>query len=311
MSTPEAAAEDASIGYAFLSLCALMVAYGLSKVATKFVEALFGVAGGILGHIPWIGGITTGPLHSIEQRLTNALGDASASFDAGAASYFHSLASQVEAMAANIRNNGAGFLALAKWAAHHIAGQSIEEQLRNERAKVAHAQAVAQAAAQSVSVAKGLAQENHPPAYVYKAGAIAAELPGVIGRDIPNLRDQVQAAERSISDLWKRVKGKTISLGSLAFTGAAVWALTKVGAGWLRCSNWRKIGNAGCNLTQDALNALLLAFGVVVATEGLVKFAEEEKAVLVGFEDAARTFWHADTPGPGGDRALGAASSDG
>jgi hypothetical protein len=262
-------------GADLLLLLGYMVAAGMVYVMYHFTRA---VSGGISiagVHIPGLSSILPSPVNAVFHWMEREMASALAGLDAQVATYWHQLSVEVRAMAATIEQDAHALYVVAKWAYTHAAGPSLAEQIRNAREKAAHAQATSAAAAQAATHANAIARANHPPAYVYKMGAIAAELPGVIGRDIPNLRDTVAAAERAISDLWKRVRGNAIAYGSLAFTGAAVWALTRVGAGWLRCSNWRRIGRAGCNMNPALLDSLLAGSLALSGGFSIVALAEE------------------------------------
>lgn len=82
-----------------------------------------------------------------------------------------------------------------------------------------------------------------------EAGAIAAPIPWV-GREIGSARDLAQRALDSVRGLRKR-------LAAAAIGGAAIYALGRIGAGWLKCSNWQKIGRQGCRMPGHLLDDLL------------------------------------------------------
>jgi hypothetical protein len=102
-------------------------------------------------------------------------------------------------------------------------------------------------------------------------------------------RSRVAARERaqslSIARLWKWVRGRRGSLTTGAFVGAFAWALGKLGASWIRCNNWRRIGREVCRLPSSRITTLLGLLAGTLALANLRTLAEFAEAVE---EDAAR-----------------------
>jgi len=52
---------------------ALIVVLGLIAVVTAFVNAVFGFAGGIFAHIPFLNRVIAAPMHRVQQHTTEEL----------------------------------------------------------------------------------------------------------------------------------------------------------------------------------------------------------------------------------------------
>lgn len=92
-----------------------------------------------------------------------------------------------------------------------------------------------------------------------QAGAIAAPIPWV-EHEIGAARALAERALARVREMRKLLAGATI--GALAIV-----ALGRIGAGWVKCSNWQKIGRAGCRIPTRLLDDLLgLAVDFLVVT---------------------------------------------
>lgn len=133
--------------------------------------------------------------------------------------------------------------------------------------------------------------------------AVAAALPGLIAHDLPYLewlKDHLKALEKALAGaaagtigvvvglpkdlvgIRKRLaKLERISATSIA-AGAVALALAKLGASWVRCNNWKRIGREVC-LADSTLITELLGLGitaaVVVDFREIVKLAQSVETV--------------------------------
>jgi hypothetical protein len=59
--------------------------------------------------------------------------------------------------------------------------------------------------------------------------------------------------------------------------GAALvaFSLARLGLGWLRCGNVKKVGKRLCGMNPDLLDALLIGTTLIVGTISLREFAKE------------------------------------
>lgn len=133
--------------------------------------------------------------------------------------------------------------------------------------------------------------------------AVAVAIPGLIAHDLPYfewLRKHLKALERVIAggaagalggllDLPKDLVGirkrlarlEKLGIGGLA-AGAVAAALAALGASWIRCNNWKRLGRAGCQLDSTLITELLglgLTATVVVEFREIVKLAQSVETV--------------------------------
>lgn len=133
--------------------------------------------------------------------------------------------------------------------------------------------------------------------------AVAVAIPGLIAHDLPSfdwLRKHLKALERVIAggagaviggitglpkdlvNIRKRLaRLEKLGIGGLA-AGAVAAALAALGASWIRCNNWKRIGREVC-LTDSNLITELLGLGitatVVVEFREIVKLAQSVETV--------------------------------
>jgi hypothetical protein len=133
--------------------------------------------------------------------------------------------------------------------------------------------------------------------------AVAVAIPGLIAHDLPYfdwLRKHLKALERVIAGgtvgalggllhLPKDLVGirkrlarlERLGIGGLA-AGAVAAALAALGASWIRCNNWKRLGRAGCQLDSSVITELLglgLTATVVVEFREIVKLAQSVETV--------------------------------
>jgi hypothetical protein len=248
-------------------------AWGLMMLLTLFVRAMFGTVTGAIGWIPFAGSIVTRPIHKIEQKVSHLIGGAVAPIDAHIATNFHRLAAIVRGIPSQLVDD-AGLIfglaaalvvlpskALVQWMIHWRV-QPITS-LVHTQAKTLHRHD-AQTKALSHSVAQG----------VYPRLKVGDNTLGrVITRDLPALRAGELTLEREFVNLRKWIAARKVSLTTGAFIGASVWALGKLGLGWIRCSNWKRAGRSICGLNASIFEALLADLLILLSAFSIVEFA--------------------------------------
>jgi uncharacterized protein YejL (UPF0352 family) len=114
----------------------------------------------------------------------------------------------------------------------------------------------------------------------------------VIGRDLDVIRAREAGLEHGAIRTWKWIRAHPNALASTVFAGAVAWALARLGAGWVRCGNWRKIGRGVCAAPTgeiDALIALLAAGATVASFRELVKLGQQvERGVAEVLQEVAK-----------------------
>lgn len=283
-----------------LALIGCAVALGLVYSAHQLVSALFSVGqtvlGETLGRIPWLGGKVLAPLHRIEQRVNNYLTKIVTGLEGAVADSWHNLANAAVFMGRAIVATAeaawrVGWYVEVKFPLKVISAlahrgvrgaQALWRQIEAQRVRV-------QTVVRVIERPTG-----GPIAAGVKAGtrAIVGELQGVerwigtkgrvayreatvdLPRDIAGLR----ARDLSLGRLYERLRKRLAKLDKLtvgtAFAGAVAIALSRLGAGWIRCSNWNRIGRTVCRspfTDIEGLLALLVAEQAIRDLPGLVR----------------------------------------
>lgn len=266
------------------------VALGLALLSKQVVKALFAIGTGLIGHIPWLGGFVTGPLHSIEQRLTNALGSAAQGLEARIGTLFHSLARLFEeawsktAEAFQLIYAVATLLdSLASWKGVLALYQSL---VGKDRATVTNIREAGKTAAQAKARADHAAKTASQA--VARSQAIPADV--VLPGDLAGLRERVKATEDAIGRLWERTKALGVGAAGGVAVGALALALGKLGIGWGRCSNVNKVGKTLCGVNPDLLDSLLAGTALVLGSISIVELAKACQEITGACEDGVSFF---------------------
>ena len=266
-----------------------LVVIGLIAIVTAFVAALVYVLNKTVGRLPLVGGVISVVAHSVEDGVTTTLAGWSASAHRHLGAALHSLARAVDWLGHELEQHSKLLWAIAGL----LIGPNTVAELRALIHRLLHGQAQQHAFNQAQT------RDNHSTRAQVKAAAreahvahkAAVAIPGQLSRewDIPKLRDQVKELEDGALHTFKWIRSHPLSLATGAFAGAVAVALQRIGASWIRCSNWRNIGRVGCSLEADALSGLLGAFFTVEALANLrtlVKVAQEaEHGVAAGIKD--------------------------
>jgi hypothetical protein len=262
-----------------VDLTAFFVALGLCIIAIYFVRALFGTAGSVVGWIPWVGSKIQGSLHTIEQKITNELGKVVAGLDAGISWSWYQLAHLGEWMANEIKRNASTVLALAGLVTSPLsipAWRSLWMRLNGRVDVIPHAVKATIAAAARPLGARLARLEAWTHARIrVLSHAIDVTLP----HDIAGLRKQSRTAERTAENAWKWIKSHERLFGGLAFAGLVAAALGRLGAGWVRCRNWERIGKQVCATDPSVIEDLLAGVLLLAGTFSIVEFVRDAQAV--------------------------------
>lgn len=98
--------------------------------------------------------------------------------------------------------------------------------------------------------------------------------------------------EREGEALSKRIDRLARRVAPAAIVAAVVVALSKVGAGFVRCAKVKKVGRQVCGMDNDLLDSLLADTLLVVGTISLVEFAEGLQAGMDDLTPQVRRFWN-------------------
>lgn len=267
------------------------VTYGVSRAAEQVARAFFGTLSGAVGWIPFVGDVLTAPIHKVAQKINHVLAAAALASEREIGDALHTLAALVRAVGQAIENAPMLAYALAKYVTTLL---SVSEWRKfytslvgRDRVQFATAKEAKQIAA------KIRAREGHTAKVAAHAQARSVALPGEIAHDwnIPGLRDRVKELEDGAVETWKwiRTHGRTVAAG--AFVGTVAWALSRLGASWIRCRNWKRIGRQVCATDPSTIESLLADMLVVAGSLSLVEFARELQPIVNDSARVVQAFW--------------------
>jgi hypothetical protein len=254
---------------ALFAFCALIVAIGMVKLVDAISRAFFGTVGGAIGWIPFAGKVVKHSLHKIEQKISHSLGQAERKLDAGVAMTWNNCAHLVAWTGAELEGLAKGAWHLAQQAkgfvTHRVVTHVVRVTVKPVRAVATNATHAAQhawdeARAVSHSVAHGV----YP-----RLQAAEWEIEHVLEPTVAGLRARTRALEHGGTRLWRWLRTHPQTVATGAFVGAVSFALTRLGGGWIRCANWRKLGRRVCRMPMTDIDALLGLFVAVEVIENL------------------------------------------
>ena len=248
-------------------LTAFLLVYGLHYNAHRFVQGLVDAIKRIVPIVNPIAAIIGWPLAKIGQALLAPLNDFVTGTDAHVGLSFHQLARLVRRTYAEVAALSQTTALLAKaltgaatsrdlgtlWHALTVRAQAIAHQLDVLRANVK-------------TTAVGLAHRIDG-AVLPRVRGLEHELDHVIDPEIAGLRKRTRTLEEEALRTFRWFKVHKWLATEAAFAGAVALALSRLGAGWIRCSSARSFfKNRGCgvwHLFDDLLG--LLADAIVLA----------------------------------------------
>lgn len=294
----------------------LLVSLAFAVAARKIVEGLGGVLGFVVGHIPWLGNAASSAVHDVERVLISPIVSAEQYIDNQIAVCWHKLARLAQwqaheieqhakllaliaglltgGLSAKQRDELTGIVAGYLHRLVHAAGSVIHETIAKTVYvyRTVNHYVVPKVGSLSKSVAVALPRELDR--LRSRERALAHEVDVVIPRDLAALRKQAAADAAHGIGLFRWLRQHATAAASVAFAGAVAIALRRLGLGWVRCANWRRIGKTGCGLDASLLESLLADAALLAGTYSLVEFAREMVGVT---ETAVRpivSFWQAD-----------------
>jgi len=238
-------------------LTAFLLAYGLHYNVKPFVQGFVDAIKRVVPIVNPIAAIIGWPLAKIGQALLAPLNDFVTGTDAHVGLSFHQLARLVRRTYAEVAALSQTTALLAKaltgaatsrdlgtlWHALTVRAQAIAHQLDVLRANVR-------------TTAVGLAHRIDG-AVLPRVRGIEHELDHVIEPDIAGLRKRTRTLEEEALRTFRWFKVHKWLATEAAFAGAVALALSRLGAGWIRCGNVRKVGRTLCGLPGNLLNDLL------------------------------------------------------
>lgn len=238
-------------------LAACIFILGCLYVVDGFVRALFGTLTGTIGWIPYLGHVLRAPVHRIEQKVSHSLGHAEQGFDKRIGTSWHKLGHVARLIGRELEGQAKLLWAIAgvlsKLTDYHTVLRlirALEHPIRT--LQHIHTRLLRQEAARARAAEHKIDHGVFPQLRTIEAG-----LAHVIDLDIPGLRARDRALADQLGRLGRWVHGRRVALTTGAFLGAFAWALHRLGGSWIRCGNWRKIGNHVCHIPHDLIEALV------------------------------------------------------
>jgi len=275
----EAIPPNPAVAYglaALFTLAAVIVAIGMVKLVNAIARSFFGTVSGLVGWIPFAGEVLETSLHKIEQKISHGLGSAERTLDAHIATTWHTLARTVTRLANDAKAAAVFDWRMSKYLNAFATVLQTRHLIKTATAPITAAnagqdQAIAQERARQRALHKSVAQGVYPR---LKANEVYDRTVTKPATDA--IRSEAKAAEAQAIALYRWLVRHRTSVLAGAFVGAAAWALTRLGGGWIRCKNWRAIGKKVCSLPWSLIESLLglgLAFGVVIDPLATAKVA--------------------------------------
>jgi hypothetical protein len=280
--------------FPFAVLAGYFVAWGMVFCMDAIVRAFFGTVTGAVGWIPFAGRVISSPLHAIEKKLTSFLGGLEAHFEHQMATRWHTLAQLVRQYAADTVATATAFATLA----HKIAyvygeaasgklGARFQKWVLGELSKLHGITKIVVRTTKVIEhsdvgpIAAGAASRVKP---------VAHALEHVIEWDLPRLRSRDRYLTDQVGRLWRWTRAHGREAASGVALGALVFALGRLGIGWARCSNVRKLGRGACGMNPDLLDSLLAGALVVASPISVVELAKAAQTFTAEAEAGLRWF---------------------
>jgi hypothetical protein len=244
---------------------------GCIYVIDAFVRALFGTVSGVTGWIPYLNKVTAAPIHSIEQKVTSALGSAEHYFDNRIGVSLHKLARIGDHIGRELYGLALASLTIAKIMAGSVQPGDLARiwhYLTGAWKTAAHQASVALHKIESLAhiTAKSVNVNALP-----RLRTVERTIDRTLKPEIKTLRDQVKALEDGAVGTFKWIRAHPLSATTAAFTAAVAVAIGRLGMGWTRCSNWNKIGKTVCGVNSSEIDALL---GLLVGVAALEDYQQ-------------------------------------
>jgi len=269
--------------FPFAVLAGYFVAWGMVFCMDAIVRAFFGTVTGAVGWIPFAGRVISSPLHAIEKKLTSFLGGLEAHFEHQMATRWHTLAQLVRQYANETVATATALATLAHKIAY-VYGEAASGKLgaRFQRwvlGELAKLHGITKIVVRTTKVIEHSDVGPIAAGSASRVKPVARALDHVLEWDLPRLRSRDRYLTDQVGRLWRwtRTHGRQAATG--VAIGALVFALGRIGAGWVRCSNVRRLGRTVCGMDHDLLESLLADTLAIVGTVSLVEFIRDAQAV--------------------------------
>lgn len=292
---PETVTESALL-VNLAEVAALLFVIGFVREIDYVSRALFGAAEGLVAHVPWLGKRVAGGLHSIEKRVSYALGVAGSALDERMGAAFHGVARQAqhlthllyELSTLQFRLN---WLLLNKLdVPGHIAQlgrvvrtsktTTVKQTVTIRKTKIIektiNAPMTGRIGAAIRTQLKPLRVElrhfeRHTELELKRLRLRPGHAVPARGRPAP---EQPEKTVRENKAQGKRIGRIEKLLTVTALTGLVTMTIGRAGGGWIFCRNWRQVGRNVCGMNNGLLQSLLSGLIAIGSLLSIVLFAE-------------------------------------
>lgn len=223
----------------------------------KIAQAFFSFGGGAIGWIPFVGGWAKHRVEDIAHKIASTMAGAMGFADQRVAAAIHDAARLSDWIGREIASHSDQLVALAQL----LTGQLPASYLLKEIHRLTHL------GDQGAQALRGIGHDVLPRIRTVERGigadvmprlhSLDREIGRVIAHDVPLLRDQVRGLEDGAINTFRWIRSHPLSAATAAFVGAVAYALARLGMGWPRCENWKKIGKHVCGLPLGLIEDLL------------------------------------------------------
>jgi hypothetical protein len=263
------------------ALFALIVAIGIVKLVDAVSRAFFGHLGSAIAWVPFAGRWVQKSLHHVEQRISHILGTAEQKLEVGVSWTWNNCAHIIMWVGSEIEAAAKTSWHLAQQAKAFVRRREVTHEIKASvtpvKATATQARTTARTAEADARAVATTVRTNVVP----RIKVVEHTYTDVITVELPGARARAKAAEDAAISTYKWLaKHKTVFLTGV-FTGAAAWALTRLGGGWIRCKNWREIGKRVCRIPWGTIEALL---SIGLATELVIDPEKVAEAALLAVD---------------------------
>lgn len=260
-------------------LAAFIVAFALCILAIRVCRAFFGSVGSAIGWIPWLGSKAQGPLHAIEQKLTSELGAAAHGLDVRVGHAWHELAALTRWVGREIVGLANTIDQVARAVAAAVNPATLQRYVHALIARIEHEAARAKGQVVTATRAVTHTLAGFESWTQGRIRALAHTVDVALPREIAGLRKRTRAAELDAARAWKWIRAHQRDFTSLGAAAIVAAALARLGASWIRCRNWNRIGKQVCATDPSLIEDLLAGVLVLAGTFSIVEFARDAQAV--------------------------------
>lgn len=249
----------------------------------------------VFGHGIKLGDKIANGVVAIANPVIHELGRAAQASDAQVAKWFYGLASVAKQVFDAIEAVAMLTVSLTYWIVKGVVWPAIKDSFRAvkvtqiNQAKVARDTRQHAVGAQAAQGRPLTARISHSVAAALRPawqriGALEHEVGVAIPNEVEWLRDRDRSLGRLYDQVFKKVKEQGKALTGIAAATLTAVALERLGASWIRCSRWKRLGRRVCGPWGSIIDDLLLgafAFDVLVDPVEIARLADEAEALLL------------------------------